>query len=174
MALVVNNSPTNAGDLRDSGLIPGLWRSPGGGHGNLLQYSCLENPMDRGAWRATVHGVAQSQTRLKWLSIHAGTGSVALGLVICQVWVLFFSPNAIENGISEKKVSTHYEEVLAVVTRWEMTQNRDKGMYLGDIELAWQDFPLTLSSYSSWEVKLEFLPRSSGYRACGLTAHNYL
>ena len=54
-------SACNAGDL-DS--IPGLARSPGGGHGNPLQYSCLENPMDRGAWWATVHGVAQSQTRL--------------------------------------------------------------------------------------------------------------
>ena len=47
---------------RDLGLIPGLGRSPGGEHGNLLQYSCLENPMDRGAWLATVHGVAKSQT----------------------------------------------------------------------------------------------------------------
>ena len=56
MALVVKNPPANAGDTRDMGLIPGLGRSPGGGHGNPLQYSCLENPMDRGAWRATVHG----------------------------------------------------------------------------------------------------------------------
>ena len=49
---------------RDTGSIPGLGRSPGRGHGNPLQYSCLENPMDRGAWRATVHRVAKSQTRL--------------------------------------------------------------------------------------------------------------
>ena len=55
---------------RDAGLIPGLGRSPGKGHGNPLQYSCLENPMDRGAWQATVPGVAKSQTRLKWLSSH--------------------------------------------------------------------------------------------------------
>ena len=48
----------------DLGLIPGLGRSPGGGHGNPFQYSCLENPMDRGAWLATVHGAAKSQTRL--------------------------------------------------------------------------------------------------------------
>ena len=61
---MVKNPPANAGDTRDSGSIPGLGRSPGGGHGNPLQYSCLENPMDRGAWRATVHGVAKSQTRL--------------------------------------------------------------------------------------------------------------
>ena len=53
------------------GFIPGSGRSPGGGHGNPLQYCRLENPMDREAWRATVHGVAKSQTRLKWLSMHA-------------------------------------------------------------------------------------------------------
>ena len=60
MALVVKNPPGNAGDVRDAGSIPGLERSPGGGPGNTLQYSCLENPMDRGAWRATVHGVVES------------------------------------------------------------------------------------------------------------------
>jgi len=52
----------NAGDIRGTGLISGLGRSPGGGNGNLLQYSCLEIPMDRGAWRATVQRVAESQT----------------------------------------------------------------------------------------------------------------
>ena len=62
MSLVVKNMPANAVDLRNAGSILGLGRSPGGGHGNLLQYSCMENPMDRGAWRATVHGVAKSRT----------------------------------------------------------------------------------------------------------------
>ena len=56
--------------LRNTGLIPGSGRSPGGGHGNPLQYSCLENPIDRGAWRATVHRVTKSRTGLKRLSIH--------------------------------------------------------------------------------------------------------
>ena len=59
---MIKNLPANAGDLRDLGSIPGLGRSPGGGHGNRLQYSCLENPMDRGAWPATVHRVAESDT----------------------------------------------------------------------------------------------------------------
>ena len=62
VALVVKNLPTHAGDIRDVGLIPGLGRSPGRGHSNPFQYSCLENPMDREAWWATVHGVAKSQT----------------------------------------------------------------------------------------------------------------
>ena len=64
-------APANAGDIRDPGSIPGWGRSPGGGHGNPLQYSFLENLMDRGAWQATVHRVAQSRTRLKRLSSHA-------------------------------------------------------------------------------------------------------
>ena len=62
MALVVKNLPANAGDIRDAGLIPGLGKSPGEGNGNPLQYSCLENPIDRGAWQAIVHGVAKSWT----------------------------------------------------------------------------------------------------------------
>ena len=56
---MVKNLPTNAGDIRDMGSVPGLGRSSGGGHGSSLQYSCLENPMDRGAWWATVHGVTR-------------------------------------------------------------------------------------------------------------------
>ena len=64
--------PANTGDLRDVGLIPGLGRSPEGGHGNPLLYFCLENPMGRGAWQATVHGVTKSRTRLKQLSRSSG------------------------------------------------------------------------------------------------------
>ena len=65
VATVIKNAPANSGDLRDMGSVPGLGRCPGGGHGHPLQYSCLENPMDRGGWQATVHGVAKSLTRLK-------------------------------------------------------------------------------------------------------------
>ena len=60
VALVVKNPSVNAGDIRDMGSAPGLERSPGGGHGNPLQFSCLENPMDRGAWWATVHRFKKS------------------------------------------------------------------------------------------------------------------
>ena len=65
VALVVKNPPANAGDIRGASSIPGLGRSPGVGNSNPLQYSCLENPMDRGAWQATAHTVAKSQTQLK-------------------------------------------------------------------------------------------------------------
>ena len=60
MALVIKSPPATEGDVRDMGLIPGSGRFPGRGHGNPIQYSCLENPMDRGAWRATVRSVAES------------------------------------------------------------------------------------------------------------------
>ena len=60
VALVVKNMPDNAGDVGFAGAIPGLGRSSGGGHGNRFQYSCLENLMDRGAWKAMIHGVTES------------------------------------------------------------------------------------------------------------------
>ena len=75
MALVVKNLPANAGDTRDMGLIPGSGRSSGGGHGNPLQYSCMENPMVREAWWAIVHRVAKSQTRLSDLARYSMTSS---------------------------------------------------------------------------------------------------
>ena len=65
VVLVVENPPANTGDIKDKGSIPRLGRSPGEGHGNPLQYPCLENLTDRGAWEATVQRVAQSWTRQK-------------------------------------------------------------------------------------------------------------
>ena len=67
---MVKNPLASAGDIRDTGSIPGSGRSPGGGHGNPLQYSCLKSPMDRGARRAAVRRVTRSQTQLKQLSTH--------------------------------------------------------------------------------------------------------
>ena len=73
VALMIKNLSANAGDIGDAILIPGLRRLPGGGHGNPLQHSCLEDPMKRGAWQATVHQVTKSQTWLKWLNMHVHT-----------------------------------------------------------------------------------------------------
>ena len=70
-------------ETRDPGSIPGSGRSPGGGLANSLQYSCLENPMDRGSWQATVHGVAKSQTWLKQLFTHAHTYIYKYSMYIC-------------------------------------------------------------------------------------------
>ena len=70
VALEVKNLPVNAGDIRDIGLIPRSGRSSGRRNGNPLQYSCLENPMDRGSWWAKVYRVSKSRTRMKQLSTH--------------------------------------------------------------------------------------------------------
>ena len=75
VVLVVKNLPAHAGDVRDVGSIPASRRSPGGGHGNPLQYSCLENPTGREVWRATGHSVENSRTQLKLLSMHTRTRS---------------------------------------------------------------------------------------------------
>ena len=86
MALVVKNLPASVGVVRDVGSVSGLGRSPGGGHSNPLQHSCLESPMDRGAWWATSHSVSKSWTWLKPLSTHAYI------VVICNlhVYKLYF------------------------------------------------------------------------------------
>jgi len=81
VALEVKNLPANAGDIRDAGLIPGSGRSPGGGHGIPLQYSCLENPMDKGAWRATVHRVSESWTQLKQPCTHTRIKCNLMGII---------------------------------------------------------------------------------------------
>ena len=81
MVLVVKNLPANTGDIRDVGSIPGVGRSPGGVYGNPLQYSCLENSTDRGAWWAIVHKVAKSQTGRERLSKHADLKCLGL----CQL-----------------------------------------------------------------------------------------
>ena len=73
VALLVKNPPANVRDITNIGSTPGSERSLGGGHGNPFQYSFLENPMNRRAWRATVHRIAKSQTQLKWLSMNSHT-----------------------------------------------------------------------------------------------------
>ena len=92
LVLGVKNSPANAEDVRDAGLILGSGRSPGRGYGNPLQYSFLEKPMNRGAWQATVHNrVSKSQTWLKWFIMHAACimPHLAIRTDICWVSSMF-------------------------------------------------------------------------------------
>ena len=96
VALVVKNLPASAGGVRDGGSIPGLGRSPGGGHGNPLQYSCLEDPMDRGACWVTVQRVTKSWTRLKWLSatkpqVDQEKSDPAYGHLCSVFWLTIYS-----------------------------------------------------------------------------------
>ena len=93
---MVKNPPAHAGDLKDVGLIPGLGRSPGGGHGSPLQYSCVENPMNRGAQRATVHRVARIWTRLKRLSTHTCMFGHPCSLVVSEG--LAHQPRTVAHG----------------------------------------------------------------------------
>ena len=83
VALGVNSLPANSGDIRDAGPIPGSGRSSGGGHGNPLQYSCLEHPMDREAWWAIVHRVTKSLAQLKWLSTYTWMYDICRGVCVC-------------------------------------------------------------------------------------------
>ena len=99
---MVKNSPANAEDIRNVGSNPGWGRFPGGGYGNPLQYSCLEHPMDRGAWQATVHRIAKSQTWLKRLSMQETQ-------VLCFWWRDWGSKrNAeLDRGMSGSAPGTH-------------------------------------------------------------------
>ena len=88
---MVKNPPANAEDINDMGSVPGLGRSAGGGHGNSLQYFCLQNPIDRRAWKATVHRVTKSWTRLKRLSTYAYTTTCSCAqlfyVLILQIFI---------------------------------------------------------------------------------------
>ena len=86
VALVVKNPPANAGDVRDLGLIAGSGRAPGAGNGNPLEYSCLKNPMDRGAWWTTVQWVTKRQTRLSNLAhVHTSLKLLLLRFLVTAV-----------------------------------------------------------------------------------------
>ena len=106
---MVKNPPANAGDLRDTGSNPGFGGSPGGRHGNPLQCSCLENPMDRGAWRATTHRVTKSQTRLSDVCVCV---SVCLSVCVC---VFSLKPPVVSSFSFQKLQS---DEVFACGQAW--------------------------------------------------------
>ena len=106
MALVVKNPPANAGrHKRCVGSIPELQRSPGQGNGSPLQFPCLENPLDRGGWRATIHGVTQSWAQLKQLSKHACIRIESTFILAC-VYPVILAP-LFEKCFSLIKLSWH-------------------------------------------------------------------
>ena len=113
VVLVIKNLLASAGDIRDASLISGSGGSPGEGHGNPLQCSCMENPMDRGAWRATVHRIAKSWTRLRDFTFiflqRLGTGTSLFPLLLSiniREWLLYYRHNLFwQNNIT----SNHWE-----------------------------------------------------------------
>ena len=127
VALVVKNPAINAGDVRDAGLIPGLGRSPGGGHGNPLQYSCLENPMESGA----CHGVTKSCIWLKQLSTQMGNSNYKVYLI----WVTF--P---ENPSGYCNILTTVVSIFSILKVHFL-------IYLSGFSKAFGAFPFWYSSY---------------------------
>jgi len=91
VALVVKNPPANTEDIRDTDLVPGSQRFPGGGHGNPFPYSCLGDPMDREAWWATVHVVTKDSEMLKQLSMYTLTSWRSLSFILYTLVVTLLS-----------------------------------------------------------------------------------
>ena len=125
MGLVVRNPPASVGGARDMGSIPGLGRSPGVGNGNPFHYSCLENFMARGAWRATVHGTTKSQTQLSdWAqsksSDHGAPGNYTLHGRSISRFLIY--------GMLSLEFSSPYTCALAITWSWLMLNQRH---YLG-------------------------------------------
>ena len=118
VVLVVKNPPANAGG---DGLIPGSGRSPGGGNGNPLQYSCLENPVDRGAWWATVHGVAETWTWLSSSSLLASTGCAHVKQTLTllpPVVISFFLLLNLANFWNKQSTSVVFSFSRALLMLW--------------------------------------------------------
>ena len=117
VALVVKNPPANAGVIKDEGSIPGSGRSPGGGHGNPLQCCCLENPLDRGAWRATAHRVAKSRRDWSgWARTHA-----------CRILSLAAKPGSgLSSSDQQRARATREKEVCSRKPRGERPAQRGR------------------------------------------------
>ena len=151
------NPPAHAGDVRDTGLISGSGGSPGGEHGNPLQYSCLKNPMDTGTWLATAHGVAKSRTRLKRLSTHTCHSSVSSSLLHLQPpyfqikkWIIYIlrywglglehyllrELKSTHSSQTERNISTLYKKQQYKVWKYKSSSVMTSGESNGELEKA--------------------------------------
>ena len=153
--LVVKNSPANAGGARDKDLIPELGRPPGTGNGNPLWYSCLENPMDRGAWWAIVHRVTRNQIRLKGLGMHS---YVAVKSCISQG-----SPGSRTNRIyleREKERTFDVKDFPFLVEESGKFKMCRVGQQAGDSEKNWF---CSLSTKASWKQNFFFFRKPQSF-----------
>ena len=155
VALVIRNPSAYAGDVRDMSSGPGWGRSHGGGHGNPLQYSCLGNPVDRGAWGATAHGTAKSRTQVSdWACVlqRAVSCSVAklclalCGPAHCIVWKLCRKPLHLEPGLRCAELNNLWEPSCSTgENAWPATWGQD---------LLWEpriSFPELLLDLGNWD-----------------------
>ena len=157
VALVVKNPPVSSGEGRDTGSIPGLGRSPGGGHSNPLQYSCLENPTDRGAWQAAVHRVANHWTRLKQPSMHA-----------CRSGKCFWDCEVVYTNVRIARCFKWRGLQMQLISHWPIVlilcfgENRDKDcfLFLSGCEALW-DRDLSQASPGGCEISVANLIRES-------------
>ena len=127
--IMVRNPLAKAGDIIGAGLIPGLGRFPEGGNGNWLQYSCLENPIDRGAWRATAHKVAKSWKWLKWLSMQHANES--------RVLVMFSTFQALFYHFLGSRNACYCLEDLITSDRWKIDSPWCSGSAFGKTFTVW-------------------------------------
>ena len=137
-ASVIKNLPANTGDIRDSGSIPTSGRSPGEGHGNPLQYSCLENSMDRGAWRATVHTVTNSQTPLRrltsilvrrWLWVPRWQNVDLWSLILCVKWKNVLGWDLYLNLLTSSELIAFYNVHENHPASWSLEWNINRGHF---------------------------------------------
>ena len=145
MALVVKNLPLKAGDIRDTGLMAGLRRSLGGAHGNPLQYSCLENPIDRGDWWTTVHRVEKSRTCWSDLAYTWFSGQTTKN--ICKIQLL-----SLKNDLVRSEVSPG----VSMVKNGAANKRHSFNLWFGKISWRgkWQPSPVFLSGKSHGQRNL--------------------
>ena len=130
----LKNLPASARDIRDVGSIPGLGKSPGEGNGNPFQYSCLENPMDREDWWATVHGVSKSCTWLKWLSMHTeyvGLWKIVFPKITTAIFLILCGLS--DTGTPHHEVNVHALSLSlgrALWWTWQMGWGRNDAAWL--------------------------------------------
>ena len=135
LALVMEKPSASAGDIRDAGSIPRSGRCPGGGHGNPLQYSCLENPRDRGAWQATVHRVTKSQTRLKRLSTHTRTQWQWPWIELTYVFYFCLFAVVVSFKYQPKQLHSESSHTPSIFCKWECHHSSESLMWVSSIGL---------------------------------------
>ena len=153
---MVKNRPTNVGDTGDTSLISGSGRSPGVGHGNPLQCSCLGNPMDRGAWRAVVHGVIKSQTRLNdWAAafflkplsyLNNSEYLLDMSWSVTGIFVILWISTMLSKGLQNFLKMTHSHLIYTGLFQGLISQRK----FLGTVPILWLPRQVVITGIAWW------------------------